>query len=130
MCEPRLPVSAADAKTVEHPVVAETIALSGAASRADDAPGNDAAALDHDTERRSRPPQQCRRERIVSAATLSSATVIDRTATVPSREWWRREVAHIAPKKDPAIRVIAGGAEGIDRIDAHVLHRLDGLSQA
>src|SRR5262245_6957039 len=130
MCEPRLPVSAADAKTVEHPVVAETIALSGAASRADDAPGNDAAAPDHDTERRSRPPQQCRRERIVSAATLSSATVIDRTATVPSREWWRREVAHIAPKKDPAIRVIAGGAEGIDRIDAHVLHRLDGLSQA
>ena len=39
-------------------------------------------------------------------------------------------IAHIAPKKDPAMRVIAGGAEGIDRIDAHVLHRLDGLSQA
>ena len=39
-------------------------------------------------------------------------------------------IAHIAPKKDPAMRVIAGGAEDIDQIDAHVLHRLDGLSQA
>src|SRR5262245_46721280 len=39
--------------------------------------------------------QQCRRERIVSAATLSNAAVIDGTATVPSREWWRREAARL-----------------------------------
>ena len=29
----------------------------------------------------------------MSAATLSSAAVTDGTATVPSREWWRREAA-------------------------------------
>src|SRR5262249_23820626 len=91
----RLPPSAAGRKTVEHPVVAETIALSGAAGRDDDAPGNDAAAPDHHSERRPRtiPQQQCRRELIVSAATPGSAAVIDGTATVPSRERWRREAA-------------------------------------